>query len=150
MNCPDCSKSSAGAAKKATCVSPCSLLPSCCPKAGSTCPVFDLLARLSGIHQEKGQLTSLAGVLIPSRWAGGLHQGPAAQTATTLVSVTMCSCVCDNALSLGFFLLHSSLLLTSSLPPSTLLYLPGSFSQLSVLLGLEARMMIKLGRPQKK
>lgn len=119
------------------------------PKAGSTCPVFDLLARLSGIHQERGQLTSLAGVLIPSRWAGGLHQGPATQNATTLVSLTVCSCVCDNALSLGSFLLHSSLLLTSSLPQSTPLCLSGSFSQLSVLLGLEARTMIKLGRLQR-
>lgn len=43
------------------------------PRPGSKCPASDFLARLSGLQQERGQLTSLAGMLIPSRWANGLH-----------------------------------------------------------------------------
>lgn len=35
----------------------------------------DFLARLSRLQPERGQLTLLAGALILSRWAGGLHQG---------------------------------------------------------------------------
>lgn len=36
----------------------------------------DFLARLRRLQPERGQLTLLAGALIPSRWAGGLHRGP--------------------------------------------------------------------------
>ena len=32
--------------------------------------------RLNRLQPEKGHLTLFAGVLIPSRWAGGLHRGP--------------------------------------------------------------------------
>ena len=76
-NCLDLSKARAGAAKKATCASPCSTLPPYCPPDQALlAQPPDFLARLSRVQPERGQFTLLAGALILPRWAGGLHQGP--------------------------------------------------------------------------
>lgn len=52
----------------------------------------DFLARLGRLQPERGQLTLLAGALIPSRWAGGLHRGPSCPDKPCFL-VTMCDCV---------------------------------------------------------
>lgn len=119
-------------------------------KPGSTCPVFDLLARLSGLQQERGQLTSLARALIPSRWVGGLYQGPTAQTETTLLPVTMASCVCVTMSRVSRFFPDAAISPVVPCPysPSIPVCLSGSFFQLSVLFDLDVRTTLKLRRPQ--